>query len=143
MRDRGKEDDGDPSYLFSRMADDVEILGEPSESFGSEEEWVLQTLEALSNDMKFITAEQKGYRLFERNESVIAVSESFDEFKVFNSPKISVADNFRYSDYGMSMVSDFLLDYVGSSHEGIEEAETVNIEGELSETMDYIVKNYR
>ena len=144
MKDEGRSDDGDLYNLFSRMATEVSLLGKPLEDYESEKDYVLDHLEALSNDSRFLETEKIDYHIFERNNSVIAVQENFEEIKAIQTPKIPVADNFNYQDYKVSIASDLILDYIDGSHEAVEEVESVEIkEGEEIETFEYFIEEYR
>ena len=144
MKDEGRSDDGDLYNLFSRMVTEVSLLGKSLEDYESEKDYVLDHLEALSNDSRFLETEKIDYHIFERNNSVIAVQENFEEIKAIQTPKIPVADNFNYQDYKVSIASDLILDYIDGSHEAVEEVESVEIkEGEEIETFEYFIEEYR
>lgn len=144
MKDDGRRDDGDLYNLFSRMATEVSILGKPLDSYGSREEYVLDHLEALSNDRKFLETEGEVYHIFERDDSVIAVQEDFEEIKAIQTPKIPVASNFDYGDYKTSIASDLLLDYIDGSHEAVGELKSFEIEeGEEIEVFEELIEEYR
>lgn len=125
MRDRGREDD-DLSKFLSRMGAEVSILGSSPESFESESDWAEGTLDSISDSEKVLQTDDGDYRVYVMEGSVIAASDDFKEIKAFESPKVSVGNNFDYHDYRVSMVSDILFDYIDSSHEGIEEIDSWN-----------------
>lgn len=144
MEDKGRSDDGDPYNLFSRMATETTIIGKPLENYESKAEYVLDHLDALSTQYRFLEADGKSYHIFERDESVIAVQEDFEEIKAIQTPKIPVASNFNYQDYKASIASDLLLDYIDGSHEAVDELESVEIkEGKEIEIFEQLIEEYR